>query len=101
MIKKMGYRWRLRQVMASREMYATTAPLVRRVGLAGVLTVRHPLLCGEWWSAQITQLGAPVTAREVLSVVATPSLKVVNDGAPIGFCCWYSILGGGARGSRY
>ena len=62
MIKKMGYRWRLRQVMASREMYATTAPLVRRVGLAGVLTVRHPLLCGEWWSAQITQLGAPVTA---------------------------------------
>ena len=39
---------------------------------------------------------APYEVREVLSVVATPSLKVVHDGVPIGFCCWCSIPGGGA-----
>ena len=39
---------------------------------------------------------SPFDARQVLSVVATPSLKVVHDGVPIGFCCWCSILGGGA-----
>ncbi len=35
MIKKMGYRWRLRQVMASREMYATTdlVPLLAERGI--------------------------------------------------------------------
>jgi len=34
-IKKMGYRWRLRQVMASREMYATTdlVPLLAERGI--------------------------------------------------------------------
>jgi len=34
-IKKMGYRWRLRQVMASREMYATTdlGPLLAERGI--------------------------------------------------------------------
>ncbi len=35
MIKKMGYRWRLRQVMASREVYATTdlVPLLAERGI--------------------------------------------------------------------
>jgi len=39
---------------------------------------------------------SPFDAREVLSVVATSSLKVVDDGVPVGFCCWCSVLGGGA-----
>jgi hypothetical protein len=65
----------------------------RRVGVPGSCRCPRRVRRGLDATASV---GVPYDVREVLSVVATPSLKVVDDGAPGGFCCWCSVLGGGA-----
>jgi hypothetical protein len=73
MTRKLGYRWRLRELMAERGMYQTTdlVPLLAERG------VRQPMqiswFIGCWWP-QLPQSGAPSGVR-VLTSLTRPHLE--------------------------